>query len=66
MILKLLIGMALCSGLVGVYGFVQFVRYRMKEDERREEFYKSLHYIALFILFVIGIIIMLYMGETSD
>lgn len=66
MILNLLIGIAVISGLVGVYGFVQFARYRMKEDERKEEFYKSLHYIALFILFVVGVIIMLYMGSQPD
>lgn len=66
MILNLLIGGAIISGVVGVYGFVQYVRYRMKEDERKEKFYFQLHGYALFALFVIGVVIMLYMGGTSD
>jgi hypothetical protein len=64
--LKLLIVLAFICASTGVYGFVQYARYRMKGDERKETFYKNLHYIALTLLFVIGVIVMLYMGEYSD
>lgn len=64
--LQLLILLAvLCAG-TGIFGFVQYARYRLKEDEEKEKFYMNLHYMALFLLFVIGVIIMLYMGQYSD
>ena len=41
MILRILIGAAIISGLLGIYGFVQFVRYRSKGQEAKENFYKN-------------------------
>ena len=61
--MKLLIIAAFCCAVVGVFGFVQYARYRMKEQEEKEIFYRNLHYIALFLLFVIGVVIMFYMGS---
>lgn len=66
MILNVLIGLAITCAVTGVWGFVQYARYRMKEDERREHFYMNLHYIALALLFIIGIIIMFYLGAQPD
>jgi uncharacterized membrane protein YidH (DUF202 family) len=63
MILRLLITAAILSSIMAVYGFIQFVRFRMKEHEQKEKFYYHLHAYALFILFLIGIIVMLYMGS---
>ncbi|HEY1114143.1 MAG TPA: hypothetical protein VGE66_11310 [Chitinophagaceae bacterium] len=63
MILRLLIAAAILSSIMAVYGFIQFVRFRMKEQEQKEKFYYELHAYALFILFLIGIVVMLYMGS---
>lgn len=63
MILRLLIAAAILSSIMAVYGFIQFVRFRMKEQEQKENFYYELHAYALFILFLIGIVVMLYMGS---
>lgn len=63
MILRLLIAAAILSSLMAVYGFIQFVRFRMREQEQKEKFYYELHAYALFILFLIGIVVMLYMGS---
>jgi hypothetical protein len=63
MILRLLIAAAILSSMMAVYGFIQFVRFRMKGPEQKEKFYYSLHAYALFILFLIGIVVMLYMGS---
>jgi hypothetical protein len=38
----------------------------MKEEEQKEKFYFQLHAYALFILFLIGIVVMLYMGAYSE
>lgn len=63
MILRLLIAAAILSSIMAVYGFIQFVRFRMREQEQKEKFYYELHAYALFILFLIGIVVMLYMGS---
>ena len=54
------------SGALGLFGFVQFVRYRMKEDEEKEIFYRNLHFIALFVLFAIGIALMFFLGDSNN
>ena len=66
MILKVLIGLAITCALTGVWGFVQYARYRMSGDESKEKFYMNLHYIALALLFAIGVIIMFYLGAEPD
>ena len=66
MILYLLIGAAIVCAVTGVFGFIQYARYRMKEDERKENYYMNLHYIALALLFIIGVIIMFYLGAQPD
>ena len=63
MILRLLVAAAICSSIMVVYGFIQYCRFRMKEHEQKEKFYFQLHAYALFILFLIGIVVMLYMGS---
>ena len=65
MILRLLIAAAICSSIMAVFGFIQYCRFRMKEHEQKEKFYFQLHAYALFILFLIGIVVMLYMGSQS-
>ena len=55
--------MAMVSGALGLFGFIQFVRYRMNEDEEKETFYRNLHFIALFVLFAIGIALMFFLGD---
>jgi ABC-type nickel/cobalt efflux system permease component RcnA len=66
MILNVLIGLAITCAVTGIWGFVQYARYRMKEDKNKEKFYMNLHYIALALLFIIGIIIMFYYGAQPD
>ena len=66
MILRLLIAAAICSSIMAVFGFVQYVRFRMKEQEEKEKFYFQLHAYALFILFLIGVVVMIYMSSYSD
>lgn len=61
--MRLLITAAILSSIMAVYGFLQFIRYRMKEHEQKEKFYYQLHAYALFILFLIGIVVMLYLGS---
>jgi hypothetical protein len=64
--LQVLIGLAVTCALTGIWGFVQYARYRMKGDEGREIFYRNLHYIALALLFAVGVIIMFYLGAEPD
>lgn len=66
MILHLLIGAAFVSFVTGIIGYAQFARYRMKEDDAREAFYSKLYNTAFFLLFLFGVIIMLYMAQYSD
>lgn len=66
MILNLLIGASVLSFITGVIGYIQYARYRMKEDDRREAFYSKLYNIAFFLLFLFGVVIMLYMAQYSD
>ena len=64
--LNVLIGCAITCAVVGVFGFIQYARYRMNGNERKEKFYMNLHYIALALLFAVGVIIMFYLGAQPD
>ena len=64
--LPVLIGAACTCALVAVASFVLYVRARMKEQEEAEAFYQRIHYISLFLLFALGVVIMFYMGEYAD
>ena len=64
--LPVLIGAACTCALMAIVTFVLYVRARMKEQESAEAFYQRIHYIFLFLLFALGVIIMLYLGEYSD
>ncbi|RTL57150.1 MAG: hypothetical protein EKK37_13950 [Sphingobacteriales bacterium] len=48
--------LAVISAIVGVLGFVLYIRARMMADEKKEKFYLKLHYTALtlLLLFVIA------------
>lgn len=63
--LPVLIGAAATCALIGIVSFVLYVRARMKE-QANEDFYLRVHYLSLFLLFVLGVVIMFYMGEYSD
>jgi hypothetical protein len=63
--LRLLIGAAIISGLSGLFCYLQFIRYHIKAQEKKEAFYLKWHYISLFLLFAIGIAIMFYFGEQQ-
>ena len=66
MILNVLIGLAITCAVIGIWGFVQYALYLMKGDEKKESFYMNLHYIALALLFAMGVIIMFYLGAQPD
>lgn len=66
MILNVLIGFAITCAVTGVWGFIQYARYRMNGNEPKEKFYMNLHYIALALLFIIGVVIMFYYGAQPD
>ena len=66
MILSVLIGLAAACAATGVFGFIQYARYRMNGNERKENFYRNLHYMALALLFAIGVVIMFYYGAQPD
>ena len=63
--LPVLIGAAATCALMGVVSFVLYARARMKE-QATEAFYLRMHYWFLFLLFVLGIAIMFYMGEYAE
>lgn len=64
--MPILIGTAATCGLIGIVSYALYARARMKEDEAAEAGYLRIHYIALFLLFAIGVVIMFYLGEYSD
>jgi heme/copper-type cytochrome/quinol oxidase subunit 2 len=48
--------LAVISAMVGVIGFILYIRARMKANEAKENFYLKLHYTALTILLLLVII----------
>lgn len=64
--MPVLVGAAATCGLIAVVSYALYARARMREDEANEAFYLRVHYISLFLLFVLGIVVMFYLGETSD
>jgi Tfp pilus assembly protein PilN len=63
---SLLIGFIVASGILAVVTFVVYVRARMKEQEQRERLFLRVHYIALFTVLLLGMVLLFYMVETSD
>lgn len=63
---NLLISIIAASGVLGIVSFVLYGRARMKEDERRERYFLRIHYIALFLVLLLGIAYLFYMVETAD
>lgn len=64
--LPVLIGAAATCGFVGVVSYALFAYYHTKQHEANEAFYLRVHYISLFLLFALGIVIMFYLGTYSD
>lgn len=64
--LPVLIGAACTCALISVVSFVLYARTRMQQKERKEALYQQIHYVSLFLLFAIGIVIMFYLGAYSD
>jgi uncharacterized membrane protein YidH (DUF202 family) len=58
LLVSILIVLAACSFITGVFAFIQFGRYRMKENEKKEIYYKNLHYYALTLLAVFIVVLM--------
>jgi cytochrome b subunit of formate dehydrogenase len=57
--------LSIACALVAVTGFVLYVRYRMKENEVKERIFLRIHYVALSILLLLGIVYLFYMVETA-
>jgi len=38
----------------------------MKEDEPREKYYLRIHYTALFLVMILGMVFLFYMVNTAD
>jgi len=66
LLLSLFIIVISACGITGIVSFILYGRARMKEDERREQLYLRIHYIALTIVFILAMIFMFYMVNTSD
>ena len=64
--MPVLIGIAATCGFVGLVSFGLYAYYHSRQHEANEAFYLKVHYISLFLLFAIGIVIMFYMGAYSD
>jgi Mn2+/Fe2+ NRAMP family transporter len=65
MVVFIIIVLAIICALVAVVGFVLYGHYRMKEDEEKEKIFLHLHYAALSVLLLLGIIYMFFMVETA-
>jgi formate hydrogenlyase subunit 3/multisubunit Na+/H+ antiporter MnhD subunit len=66
LLLSLFIIVTSACGITGIVTFILYGRARMKEDERREQLYLRIHYIALTMVFILAMIFMFYMVNTSD
>ena len=62
----LLISVIAGCGIIGIVSFVLYARARMKEDEPREKYYLRIHYTALFLVMILGMVFLFYMVNTSD
>ena len=63
---NLLISIIAGCGVIGIISFILYARARMKEDEQRERYFLRIHYAALFLVLLLGIIYLFYMVETAD
>ncbi|HEY4147911.1 MAG TPA: hypothetical protein VGM41_03230 [Chitinophagaceae bacterium] len=66
MLVNFLIAIVIACGITAIVTFVLFGRARMKEEEQREKRFLRIHYTALFLLMLAGIILIFYMVGTSD
>jgi uncharacterized membrane protein SirB2 len=66
LLVNFLIAIVIACGITAIVTFVLFGRARMKEEEQREKRFLRIHYTALFLLMLAGIILIFYMVGTSD
>jgi small neutral amino acid transporter SnatA (MarC family) len=59
------IGLCVATGLVSLIYFVLYVRARMKQEEKKEQHYQSIHFFSLFVFVVLGVIILIMMSNMN-
>jgi hypothetical protein len=63
MILYLTIILCILSAITTVVAFILYVRARMAELDRKEQLYKSIHFISLFIFVFLGVLLLIQLSD---
>ncbi len=63
---NLLILLLVACGITAIATFILYGRARMREQEQEEKRYLRIHYTALFLVVLLGIIFLFYMVETAN
>ena len=54
------------SGAVTVISFILYVMARAREEEKREHFYRSIHYISLALFTIFGVLELIVVSQSHD
>lgn len=63
---NLLIFFMVAGGITAIATFILYGRARMKEQEQQEKRFLRIHYTALFLVLLLGVILLFYMVETAN
>jgi hypothetical protein len=59
------IGICILTGMVSLITFVLYVRARIKQEEKKEKKYQSIHFFSLFAFVVLGVIILIMLSNMD-
>ncbi|MEO6314176.1 MAG: hypothetical protein ABIU63_06665 [Chitinophagaceae bacterium] len=66
MLVSLFAIVAAITLVVAIITFILYGRARMKEQEQKEKSFLRIHYAALFVLLLLGVVYMFFMVETAS
>jgi hypothetical protein len=62
----LLLFLMMVTGSIAVVSFVLYVNARAREEAKREQFYKTVHYVSLGVFTILGVLELIVVSQTDN
>jgi len=61
-----LLFLLMVNGSIAVVSFILYVKARAREEEKREQFYKIVHYVSLCIFTILGVLELIVVSQSDN